>query len=95
MAISVVNYVPLFIKVTGDDKILVGEHGFLEAIVTGDGSHEVVWSSTNPEVAICYQGIVLGLQAGETTIYAKSTTDRTVYGNIKIEIAKKRTRRNK
>lgn len=89
MAISVVNYVPLFIKVTGDDKILVGEHGFLEAIVTGDGSHEVVWSSTNPEVAICYQGIVLGLQAGETTIYAKSTTDRTVYGNIKIEIAKK------
>ncbi len=87
--IAVVNNEPLSIKITGDTKIEVGKHGFLEALFIGESSHEVIWSSSDTASAICYQGIILGLQVGTVTIYATSTVDSNVFGSITIEITKK------
>ena len=86
--VNVVNYAPLNIKISGDNEVVAGSFGFLETTITGDGTHEVSWSSTDETVAICSNGIILGLQPGTVTIYAKSVVDKDVYGSIKVEVKK-------
>ena len=87
--VKVVLPAPESIKLSGDNKVVQGKTINLESNVTGDNvTKEVVWTSSNPKVAIVYQGIVLGVTAGTTVIKASSVVDENIYDSIEITVEK-------
>lgn len=86
--IEVIDIKPANITLVGETNIVMGHHSFIEANITGDTTKEVIWTSSNEMVATCYQGIVLGLTPGKTTITATSVVDKNVKGTIEITVSK-------
>lgn len=87
--VKVVLPAPESIKLSGENKVVQGKTINLESNVTGDNvTKEVVWTSSNPRVAIVYQGIVLGVTAGTTVIKASSVVDENIYDSIEITVEK-------
>lgn len=87
--VKVVLPAPESIKISGENKVVQGKTINLESNVTGDNvTKEVVWTSSNPRVAIVYQGIVLGVTAGTTVIKASSVVDENIYDSIEITVEK-------
>ena len=87
-SLEVVDYEPIYVSIKGNNNIIAGEHSILDFNVTGSGSKELKWESSDTSVAICYQGIVLGLKSGKTTIKATSVEDKTATATIEITVEK-------
>ena len=87
--VEIVLPAPTEIIVTGNNTVVQGNTINLSLDVKGDNvTKEVIWSSSNPSVAIVYNGIVLGVSAGATTIKAYSVLDSSIYGSIDITVSK-------
>ena len=86
--LEVVDYDPLNVSISGDNEVESGKHIIINSTVTGTGSKELVWESSDQSVAICYQGIVLGLKPGKTIIKAKCVEEATAYDTIEITVKK-------
>ena len=87
--VEVVLSAPTSININGTQNIIQGNSTNLSVDIEGDDvSHQLVWTSSNPKVAIVYQGIVLGVTAGTTIITASSVVDETVYDTIEITVNK-------
>ena len=60
----------------------------LEATITPENAtnKNIIWTSTNPEVATVSNGVVIAKNVGETTILAKTEDgEKTVYCQVKVE----------
>ena len=85
--IEVKKPAPDEIRISGETEIMQGGFSTLNIDVIGnDVTKEVVWESENPKVAVCYNGIVLGVNKGKTNIRAKSVIDNSVFGSIEISV---------
>lgn len=84
ITITITDNIPNEIILSGKTNITMGEHSNISVEFIGNGSKEIVWSSSNTSVASIYHGIILGLQCGTTTITAKSILDDKIYGTIEI-----------
>lgn len=84
--LEVVEYDPLNVLIDGEKEVVSGKHIILDSKVTGDGSKELIWESSNPSVAIVYQGIVLGLKPGTATIKAMCAEDKYAQDSIDITV---------
>ena len=85
--IEVVLPAPESIKVSGENEMMQGSHNNLSVEVLGNNvTKEVVWTSSDPKIAIVYQGIVLGVNKGNVTITAHSVLDENVKDSIEIEV---------
>lgn len=85
--IEVVLPAPESIKVSGENEMMQGAHNNLSVEVLGNNvTKEVVWTSSDPKIAIVYQGIVLGVNKGKVTITAQSILDENVKDSIEIEV---------
>lgn len=86
--IEIVEVIPDGITLVGDTEIQSGEHSYIEVNITGNVSKEVIWSSSDEQVALCYMGIVLGVKPGTVTITATSTVDSSIKATIDITVNK-------
>lgn len=87
--VEIVLPAPTEIIINGDNNVVQGNTINLSLDVKGDNvTKEVIWTSSNPSVAIVYQGIVLGITSGTTEIKAVSILDESVYGTIEITVTK-------
>jgi len=87
--VNIVLSAPSKISISGNSNLVQGELINLVVNVKEDNvTKEVVWTSSNPQVALVYQGIVLGVKAGTTVIKATSILDETVYGTIELTVNK-------
>lgn len=72
-----------------ENEVVVDEVtiGLLYVTVPSYASQEVVWSSSNPEIAIVTEnGEVIGVESGSVVIRATSYYDQNVYGEIEITV---------
>jgi len=87
--IEVVEIAPISIVIAGEKQVIQGKHNNLSVEVNGENvSKEVIWETSDPSIAICYQGIVLGVNKGNVTITAKSVVDNNIKGSIDIEVTR-------
>jgi len=85
--IEVMLPAPTEILVSGKDEMAQGSHNNLSVSVLGENvTKEVVWKSSDPKIAIVYQGIVLGVNKGTVTISAESILDSSIYGSMEITV---------
>lgn len=85
--IEVIIITPTEVKITGESEMTSGMHNYLTATVIGDNvTNEVVWSTSDPKVAIVYQGIVLAVNKGTVIIKATSKVDDRVFDTIEINV---------
>ena len=85
--IEVMLPAPTEIKVSGEKEMAQGSHNNLNVNVIGENiTKEVVWTSSDPKIAIVYQGIVLGVNKGTVTISAESVLDSSIVGSIEITV---------
>ena len=73
--------------ITGESQIVIGEQGSLDVNITGiTGSNDILWESSDTDVAtINSNGVVTGVAEGTTTIKA-ITKDSTFCAEKEIEI---------
>ena len=87
ISIEVVLAAPTEIRLSASEEMVQGAHNNISVEVVGeDVTKEVVWETSNPSIAICYQGIVLGVNKGKVTITASSVLDENIKGSIEIEV---------
>lgn len=80
---------PRDIKLSGKQEMMQGAHNKLDIEFEGNNiCEDVIWSSSDSRIAIVDEGIVLGVNKGSVTIYAKSIIDDTIYGSIDITVTK-------
>lgn len=85
--IEVMKAAPDKIELNGKNEMDQGSHNYLEISITGDDvSKEVIWETSDPTIAIVYDGIVLGVNKGKVTITAKSVVNKEIYGSIEINV---------
>lgn len=80
-------------KVTGivlsaKTNLVSGEQSAINAFVESNASDELVWSSSNEDVLLCFNGLVLALREGKSIVRATSLIDKSVYGEIEISVKK-------
>ena len=86
--IEVVSDAPSSISITGENAINTGEYTNLELSVIGGVNKNVTWKVTDPTILTVYKGIVLGLKEGMAKVIAESVVDKTVYGELDINVSK-------
>lgn len=85
--IEITLAVPKEIIVSGKKEIIQGEHNNYAVEVIGDNvTKQVIWETSDPTIAIVYQGIVLGVNKGKVTISAHSILDENIKGSIEVEV---------
>lgn len=78
---------PEKIILKGENEMMQGGHNNLDISFVGNNiCEEVVWSSSDNRIAIVDNGIVLGVNKGKVTIYAKSVVDESVFSSIDITV---------
>ncbi len=85
--IEVVSSLPSEVVVTGNEEMIQGKYNHLSANVVGNNvTQEVVWKTSDPTIAIVYQGIVLAVNKGTVTISAHSIVDESIKDSIEIVV---------
>ncbi len=85
--INIVEKQPINVVISGSEEMEVGAFNNLTAkVYPEEVSQEVMWSSSDETIAIVEDGMVLGLQPGNVTIYARSNVRPSVHGIFKITV---------
>lgn len=77
------------VNLSGANEITVGENNITLTYVTtpSNASQDITWSSSDPQVATVNEnGEVTGVDSGVAIIYATSTHDKSIYGEIEITV---------
>lgn len=80
------------ITLSGKEDMVAGEFNQLNAILSGIDESELVWTTTNPNIAtVDENGLVHGVSSGTVTITAMYINDSNIYGifTINVEPSKK------
>ena len=84
-----IGEVSVTLTLDGKADMVIGGQCMLTATVTGTDNQEVVWSSSDNEVATVDEGIVFGVGIGTATITATSVADPTKFATQVINVIDK------
>lgn len=87
--IEVVKNIPEEIKISGNNMIVQGKTSELKLEFNDNNvCEDVIWESSNPNIAIVFNGIVLGVSEGNAKIKAKSILDNNIYDEFTVYVSK-------
>ena len=78
------KYPPVWLQ--GNTEMVAGQMMELQ-INFGEGPFDLIWSSSNPDVAIVDDGFVLALREGRAIIRAEKATDSKISASIRINVS--------